>query len=118
VLKYLRENVRRKRPQLWRKNSWFFHHDNALAHASLPISDFLANMKTTVLPQPPYSPNLAPPDFLISQTEIHFERTTISDDSRDYVKFADGATRHQEEAYQNCFQKWERCWKRCVKAVG
>jgi hypothetical protein len=37
VLKRLRENVRRKRPQLWRKNSWFLHHDNVPAHASLLI---------------------------------------------------------------------------------
>jgi hypothetical protein len=35
VLKCLRENVRRKRPQLWRNNSWFLHHDNAPAHATL-----------------------------------------------------------------------------------
>jgi hypothetical protein len=34
VLKCLRENVRRKRPQLWRNNSWFLHHDSAPAHAS------------------------------------------------------------------------------------
>jgi hypothetical protein len=32
VLKRLRENVRRKKPQLWRNNSWFLHHDNAPTH--------------------------------------------------------------------------------------
>jgi hypothetical protein len=53
VLKRLRANVRRKRPQLWRNNSWFHHHDNAPAHASLLIHDLLANANTTVLPQPP-----------------------------------------------------------------
>jgi hypothetical protein len=63
VLKRLRENVRRKRPQLWRNNSWFLHHDNVPAHALLLIHDFLANMNTTVLPQAPYSPNLAWADF-------------------------------------------------------
>jgi hypothetical protein len=35
VLKRIRENVRRRKPQLWRNNSWFLHHDNAPAHASL-----------------------------------------------------------------------------------
>jgi hypothetical protein len=40
VLKRLRENVRRKRHQLWRINSCLLHYDNALAHASLLISDF------------------------------------------------------------------------------
>jgi hypothetical protein len=62
-LKHLRENVTTERPQLWRNNSWYLHHDNTPAHASLLIHDFLANTNTTVLPQPPYSPALAPADF-------------------------------------------------------
>jgi len=28
VLRRLRENVRRKRPELWRSGDWFLHHDN------------------------------------------------------------------------------------------
>jgi hypothetical protein len=39
-LKCLRENLRRKIPQLWRNNSWFLHHDNAPANALLLIHDF------------------------------------------------------------------------------
>jgi len=41
------------------------HHDNALAHASLIIREFLAKNETTVVPQPPYSPDLAPADFFL-----------------------------------------------------
>jgi hypothetical protein len=45
ALKRLRENIRRKRPQLWR-NNWFLYHDNVPAHASLLIRDFsLGNKK-------------------------------------------------------------------------
>jgi transposase len=65
VLKRLRENVRIRRPQLWRNNSRFLHHGNAPAHASLLIRDFLANRNTTVLPQPSYSLDLAPADFFL-----------------------------------------------------
>jgi histone-lysine N-methyltransferase SETMAR len=65
MLKHLRENVRRKRPQLWRKNSWFLHHDSLSGHALLLTRDFLANTNTTMLPQPPYSPDLAPADFFL-----------------------------------------------------
>jgi transposase len=67
------------------------------------IRDFLADTNITVLPQPPYSPDLAPADFFISQTEIRFERTTISDNSRDYGKFADRATRNPEKGVQGLF---------------
>jgi hypothetical protein len=103
VLKCLRENVRRKRPQLCRKNSWFLHDDNVPAHALLPIREFLANTNTPMLPQPPYSPDLAPADFLISQTAIHFERTMISDYSKDYRKFEDGTTCDPEKGIQGLF---------------
>jgi hypothetical protein len=40
--------------------------------------------------------------LFISQTEIHFERM-VSDDSRDYGKFADGATRSPEEGVPGLF---------------
>jgi hypothetical protein len=92
VLKCLRENVRRRRPQLWRNSSWFLHHKNVPAHASLLIHDFLANMNASVLPQPPYSPDVTPADvFLFHKTKIHFERTMISDSSRNCGKFVDRA---------------------------
>jgi len=35
VLRRLRENVRRKRPELWRSGDWFLHHDNAPAQISV-----------------------------------------------------------------------------------
>jgi len=37
VLKQLREGIRRKRPDKWKKNNWFLHHDNAPAHLSLVV---------------------------------------------------------------------------------
>jgi hypothetical protein len=42
---------------------WFLHHDNPPAHASLLIHELLANTNITVLPQTPYSPDLALADF-------------------------------------------------------
>jgi hypothetical protein len=63
----------------------------------------LANNNTTVLPQPPYSSDLALADFLISQTEIHSERMTISDNSRDNGKFADKAARNPGKGIPGLF---------------
>jgi transposase len=39
------------------------HHDNEPVHVSLLIHEFLAKNETTVVAQPPYSPDLAPTDF-------------------------------------------------------
>ena len=64
VLKRLRDAIRRKRPELWRSGDWFFHHDNAPA---LRTHEFLAkhSIGITVLPHPPYSPDLAQCDFFL-----------------------------------------------------
>ena len=63
ALKHLREAVGRKRPEAWTNNTWMLHHNNAPAHASLLICEFLTKHETTVVPQPPYSPDMAPADF-------------------------------------------------------
>jgi histone-lysine N-methyltransferase SETMAR len=60
VLKRLREQVRRKRPERWRNEDWLLHDDNAPAHTGLSVQRFLAAKKVSVFPHPPYSPDLAP----------------------------------------------------------
>jgi transposase len=51
------------------------HADNAPTHTSLLICQFLVKHETTVVPQPPYSPDLAPADFsFIPQIKNVIER--------------------------------------------
>ena len=69
VLARLRDAVCRKSPEMWQKQTWMLHNDNAPAHASLLIRSYLVKHQTSVVPHPPYSPDLAPADFFsISQT--------------------------------------------------
>ena len=63
VLKRLRDAVRRKRRHFWASGDWLFHHDNAPAHSSNPVQQFLAKHKITQLRQSLYSPDVAPCDF-------------------------------------------------------
>jgi hypothetical protein len=56
------------------------HHDNAPAHSSLLIHDFLANMNITVFLSHPTHLTWLWQTFSYFPTEIHFERMTISDD--------------------------------------
>ncbi|UYV73323.1 hypothetical protein LAZ67_10002715 [Cordylochernes scorpioides] len=65
VLRRLREAIRLKRPELWRSKSCILHHDNAPAHTALKISKFLQDHSTSVFPQPPYNPDLAPCEFFL-----------------------------------------------------
>jgi hypothetical protein len=51
VLRRLRENMRRLRPELWPQKNWSLHHDNALSHASFSTRGFLDQQKQEYRPQ-------------------------------------------------------------------
>jgi transposase len=106
VLARLRVTVRRKRPELWENQTWMLHHDNASAHASLLIRSYLAKRQTSVVPYPPYSPDLAPADiFLFPKVKTTFK-----------------ARRFQttEEIQENTIRElqWKQRWERCVASRG
>jgi hypothetical protein len=65
ILRCLRDAIIRKRPEKLRINIWFLLHDNAPAHQSLLVKDFLANNSVTALEFPQYSSDLAPADFCL-----------------------------------------------------
>jgi hypothetical protein len=54
VLRRLRENARRLRPELWRQRSWLLHHDNAPSHISLFTREFSAQNSMALGPHQPY----------------------------------------------------------------
>ena len=41
VMSRLRQAIRQKRTKLWKNQSWIFHHDNAPAHTSTLVREFL-----------------------------------------------------------------------------
>ena len=119
VLKRLRDAIRRKRPELWRSGDWFFHHDNAPAHSALRTREFLAKHSITVLPHPPYSPDLAPCDFFLFpmlKRPLKGRRfETISEIKVHAKKELKGI---KKEARLDCFRKWKRRWDKCVRWEG
>ena len=65
VLRHLREDVRRKWPELWHAGNWLLHDDDAPSHRALVTSEFLTHNSIITLLHPPYSPDLAPCDFFL-----------------------------------------------------
>jgi hypothetical protein len=55
TLQQQRGAVRKKRPEKWRLNIWFLLHDNASAHRSVLVKDFLAKNNVATLEHPHYS---------------------------------------------------------------
>jgi hypothetical protein len=62
-MKRLIDALKRKRGELWRDRSLILDHDNAPAHSSLRVLQFLAGKSISAMDHPPYSAELAPADF-------------------------------------------------------
>ena len=67
-LKVVQEEIPSERPVLLKSGQWHFHHDNAPVHKSILVTDYLTKMGIKTVPQPPYSPDLAPSDLEYSQS--------------------------------------------------
>lgn len=69
VLKCLKESVRRKRPDLWKRQpgtdtrTMLLHHDNASCHTATRTLALIRESGIDMVSHPPYSPDLAPCDF-------------------------------------------------------
>jgi len=64
VLRRVRENIRRKPVDKWRNNSRALHNDNSGSRVARCAAVF-GSTKTTVIPHPLYSPDLATCDFFL-----------------------------------------------------
>ena len=63
VLREFRKRFLRKRPALFKSDQWHFHQDNAPVYNSILVTNYLTKIGIKTVPQPPYSPDLAPCDF-------------------------------------------------------
>jgi len=115
VLARLRDAVRMKRHELWENQTWMLHHDNAPVHASL-IRSYLAKHQTSVVPHPPYSPDLAPADFFLFpklKTTLKGRRfQTIEESQENVIRELHAITGN---AFQESFQQLKKCWERCYR---
>jgi len=95
------------------------HHGNAPAHASLLIRSYLAKHQTSVVPQPPYYPDLAPADFFLFpklKTTLNGRRFQTIEETQEYtIRELRAVT---ESAFQEAFQQRKKRWERCIVSRG
>ncbi|UYV76625.1 hypothetical protein LAZ67_14001499 [Cordylochernes scorpioides] len=118
VMRNLRKAICQKRPDLWKNKNWLLHHDNAPAHTSLLVRDFLAKNNTLMMPQPPYSPDLAPCDFFL------FPKLKRPMKGRRYATLDEIKTASKEELkkifkndFLKCFEDWKNRWHKKIQIV-
>jgi len=119
VLRRLREDIRRKRPELWCAGNWLLHDNNAPSYRALVTREFLAHRGIITLPHPPYSPDLAPCDFFFfpkMKLQLKGRRFDRVEKIQRASQNVLGKLRKQD--FQHAFQQWQRRWDRCVAAQG
>jgi len=117
VLKRPREGIRCKSPDKWKKNNWFLHHDNAPAHTSLVVRQFLTSKNITVIPHLPYSPDLAPCDFcLFPKMKLRLKGRRFDTTEEIHTETQEVIDTLTFENSQGCMKSWETRWDRCIHA--
>jgi len=105
IPRHLRDAFRRKNPEKWKTNSWFFLHDNAPAHQSVLFKDFLAKIKVTTIQHPPHSPDLAAADFyLLPQLKSALKGRGFCDATDIIKNVTEELKRLSQNDFQECFQ--------------
>ncbi|UYV85157.1 hypothetical protein LAZ67_X004761 [Cordylochernes scorpioides] len=119
ILRRLREAIRKKRPEKWTNGDWILHHDNARPHTAHLVTSFLAKNGTEILPQPPYSPDIAPNDFFLFPKLKAVLKGRHFDTREDIIEKSLLALKSiPKEAYKNCFDNWEKRWRWWYLAYG
>jgi hypothetical protein len=81
--------------------NWRLHHDNAPSHTSLLVREFLTKHHMATLPEPPYSPDLAPADFFL------FKGRRFESNPAIQATVTTALTEVPVEAFEVAYRAWE-----------
>ena len=105
VLREFSKRFRWKRPALFKSAQWHFHEDNTIL-----VTDYLTKMGIKTVPQPPYSPDLAPCDFWLFPKLTGCPYETIEE-----TKVIDTLTQRD---FHGAFHKFLERYNKCITAGG
>ena len=100
---------RRKMPALFKSGQWHFHQHNTPVHNSILLTDYLTKTDIKTVPQPPYSPDLAPCDFWLFPKLRGCRYETIEEMKETVTKVID---------FHGAFQKLLERYNKCIAAGG
>ena len=115
VLREFRKRFLGKRPALFKSAQWYFHQDNALVHYSILVTDYLTKMGINTVPQPPYSPDLAPCDFWLFPKLRGCRYETIEEMKGAVTKVIDTLT---QEDFHGVFRKLLGRYNKYIETGG
>ena len=113
VLREFRKRFCRKRLALFKSGQWHYHQVNTPGHNSILFTDYLTKMGSKTVPQPPYSPDLAPCDFWLFPKLRGCRYETIEE-----MKEAEVIDTFTQEEFTEAFQKLLERYNKCIAAGG
>jgi transposase len=113
------KRIQRVRPAAFCSRDFLLLHDNAPAHKAASVCQFLTPKIVTALYDPPYSPDLFPPDyFLFPKLKMKLKGLRFADVVEIQEVVTDELKEHQTEEFSAAFQKMYDRAKACVYANG
>jgi histone-lysine N-methyltransferase SETMAR len=115
VMDRLLKRIQRVRPAAFCSRDFFLLHDNAPAHKAASVCQFLTPKNVTTLYQPPYSPDLSPPDyFLLPKLKMKLKGLHSADVAVIQEAVTDELKKGQKEEFSAAFQKLYDRAKACI----
>ncbi len=119
TLMRLRDSIRVRRPERWRRHDWILVDDNASVHTADETEQFLHQVKMEKGPHPAYSPDLAPCDFFLFPTlkrQLRGRRFNTVDELKVKVEEVLGGI--SQEQFRACFEDLQNRWEKCIAKDG
>ncbi|KAG5343484.1 MOS1T transposase, partial [Acromyrmex charruanus] len=89
------------------------------SHTSLVVRDYFAKNLTHIIPQPPYSPDLAPCDFwLFSKLKRPLRGHRFETIEEIKEKTTSELRAIPTDDYAACFENWKKRWHSCIATGG
>ena len=114
LLRHLKKSFRRIRPEKWRTNIWFLLHDNAPAHRSVLIKDFLSKKIVTTLERP--HTDLAPDDFYLFPRLKSTLKGRRFCDATDIKNATEELKMHSQNGFHGCCPHLYSHWQNLIVA--
>ena len=110
-----RKRFRRKMPARFKLRQWHFQQDNSPVYNSILVIDYLTKMGIKTVPQPSYSPDLAPCDFWLFPKLRGSRYETIEEMKEAVTKVIDTLI---QEDFHGALQKSFERYNKCIAARG
>jgi histone-lysine N-methyltransferase SETMAR len=113
-MKKMKKRFRRVRPHK-EVTKVLLHHDNTRLHTSLHTREVIRKLQWTVLPHPPYSPDLAPSDYhLLSSLKDAIRGKKFENDEEGISEVKKWLRQRPAEWYREGIQAITSRWRKVI----